>query len=889
MNYFKDIPRGKQDKPFLLLQGSELTWDCEECDGALAMLDRDFSGCVVLTFSKTIDQSIRGHITLDGMPIHYFHRYISFMGGLWLLGAYVAPYADCYDTVYTLHVEGFTDTDGNEMVAQDVPLRTLPKPAIQSEYRERDALSLQSAEEGIVLMKNENSALPLRAGVLNVFGHGLHRFRDCGAGAGRINSRYTLGLKRAIRDSEDFSLNEELADFYKAGDDALPPQDMLARAKVLSDTAVVVLSRFGGENTDSSSAKGEFYLTDGEEAMLAMVASTFARTVVILNVPNPIDVRFAERYGINALLFCGFPGMMGGQALLNILSGKTAPSGKLTDTWALDYFDIPASKNFYDCAKDGARYDADSGVWVDTVYEEDIYVGYRYFDTFGVPSAYTFGHGLSYTTFSMQGKLIHADAQTGLHLEVTVENTGTRAGKEVAQLYVGKSETTMEQCKRELIAFEKTQALAPKQTQTLTLDVPITHLCSYDEHRSAYILCAGEYTLWLGNSLSDAQKIGSFRIEQEQIVKQVKHRVCPVKPIRALSKSDPIGSAPTGVHSGVKDVHCVTPPRSPEPYTPRICLPAERFSFAEVIKDPNLAYRYASSLTVSELCRLTVCSKDDWNMAGFGVGGRLAVPETTDIPPFCVADGNSGVKADAKITGFPAGTVYASSFNKALVYEIGKLLGQEAIENGVDLITAPGMNLHRNPLNGRNVEYFSEDPYLTGVIAGYFARGIEDMGIGANYKHFLANNCETSRKRNQSILSERALREMYLRPFQYALEICNAVSVMTAYNAVNGVHTAADSELLEGMLREESGFTGYVMTDWNTYDSCDMVSILLAGNNWLTPGSADDRFTKPLEEAVADGRLPLPVLQESVGRMLHVIALLHQRRKNMEKENAYAI
>lgn len=890
MEYFKNLPRGKQDKPVLLLQGSELIWDCEECDGALAMLNRDFSGCVVLTFSKPIDYKIPGRITLHGTLISYVHHSISFMGGLELIGAYVAPYVDKYDTIYTLHVEAFTDTDGNRMHPVDIPLRTLPKAEVNPSFAERDRLSLQAAEEGIVLMKNNENALPLKDTVWNIFGHDFHRFRDCAAGAGRIHSRYTFSFKRAIRESEDISFNEELADFYRRGNGALPDEGMLRRAKSGSDTALVVLSRFGGENTDASSAKGEFYLSDEEDAMLRLVSDYFSKTVVILNVPAPMDVRFIETYGIDALVYCGFPGMMGGQALLNILCGKVNPSGKLTDTWAKKYEDIPASRNFYDCVKDGPRYDADANVWIDTVYEENLYVGYRYFDTFGVNRAYGFGHGLSYTKFSAEAKEMCFDMQEGLMVKAQIDNIGRLSGKETAQLYISKPEFCLEQCKRELIAFEKTPVLLPGETTVLCLHAPINRLQSFNPVRSAYVLCAGEYEVWLGNSLAASKKIGSFLIEEEKILKQVPHRVCPVVSIDTLSKRNPQETWPAGEHSGIQNVTGVYPPRKTSPYTPAAIPKGNgRFSFSKVIDNPDLAFAYAASLSVEELCRLTVCSKDDWNMAGFGIGGRLAVPATTDIPPFTVADGNSGVKADAKITGFPASTVYASTFNKALVYEIGRLLGQEALENGVDLITGPGMNLHRNPLNGRNIEYFSEDPYLTGCLAGYFALGIEDMGVGANYKHFIANNCEISRKRNQSLISERTIRELYLRSFQYALEVCHVSSVMTAYNAVNGLHTAADSELLEGLLREESGFTGYVMTDWNSYQTCDMIDMLLAGNNWLTPGSADDTYTRPLEEAVKAGRLPVSVLQESVGRMLRTVAAIYKRRNKMNKEEQYEI
>jgi beta-glucosidase len=887
MDFFKNIPHGKADKPVLLMQGNEIAVNCDDADGQIAMLDRKFSGCITLSFSKTIDQNIAGVILFDGRPVKYFHHFLNYAGGLPLLGVYVSPFLDQYDHRYTLHVEGFTDTDGNVMDPIDIAVHTAAETVPDPEYAEREAVSLQAAEEGIVLMKNENAALPLPPGVLNIFGIGLHLFRDCGVGAGKINSRYTIGLKRAIRESQDFSLNEALADFYKNGDEQLPDERLLADARKQSDTAIIVLTRFGGENTDCSTLKGEFYLSEGEEQMIRMATERFAQTIVVLNVPCPIDVRFAERYGVDALVYSGFGGMLGGQALLNVLSGKTNPSGKLTDTWAMDYYDIPASKNFYDCAKDGPRLGADTDVWLDTVYEEDLYIGYRYFETFGVKPAYPFGYGLSYTTFAVESSSPDFDIEKGLNITAQVKNTGKTAGKEVVQVYIGKPDGKLEQPAKELVEFEKTVLLQPEAKQTLTFRIPMRHMVSYDESMAAYVLVPGQYRVYVGTSVSGAELAGSFVVKDEIITKKVKNRLLPVKPIKTLTKYNPKRSWPTGERSGVKEgVHRIEPARAEAPYTVSESPSAheEPISFQQVLNNPDLAEAYAAQLSIGDLCRLTVCATSGWNMSSNGVSGCLAVPEDTNICPFAVSDGNSGVRVDPQNTGFPATSVYCATFNRQLVYKIGRILGEEAKERNVDLITGPGMNIHRNPLNGRNPEYFSEDPYLTGILSGTLAAGIEDTGVGACYKHLLANNCETSRKRNQSILTERAIREIYFRAFELAMEVHMPVSIMTSYNAVNGRHTAADTELIRGILREENNFDGFVMTDWNTYDSCDFVEIILGGNNWLTPGSTDDKFTKPLMEAVNSGRLPAAILRESVTYLLCTVATLHSRREgNSEK------
>jgi Beta-glucosidase-related glycosidases len=880
---FMNIPRGKHDKPILLLNGPEIAVDCNEIDGQLAMLDRAFSGCVTLGFSKEIDKAISGKITLDGRSISYFHHVIHFRGVMPVLAVYVFPYLDAYDHIYMLHIEGFTDTDGNVMLSRDVPIRTLPKPLANKEDSAHEALALQAAEEGFVLLKNEGDALPMKPGVLNIFGIGLHLFRDCAVGAGKTNARYTIGLKQAIRESHEFQLNENLADFYKAGDDVLPDEALLTEARVNSDTAIVVLTRFGGENTDGSTAKGEYYLSDGEDALLHMVMQRFNKTIVVLNTPGPIDTKFADTYKVDALIYMGFGGMLGGCALLNILSGKTNPSGKLTDTWALNYMDIPASKNFYDCAKDGPRYGADEEVWIDTVYEEDIYVGYRHFETFSVKPAYCFGHGLSYTRFSLEWSTPIFDSVKGLNVSVQVNNIGTCSGKEVTQVYISKPNGRLEQPARELIAFEKTKLLPCGEAQTLHFAVPIHHMASYDEHWAAYIMPAGTYRIYAGTSVANAEAIGCFTLKADLFTKLAKHHIHPVSPIQTLTQKDLKSSWPQGRLSGVKaNAEGIEPPRANPVYTvdENTISTEDLLSFQDAIDDPNLIPAYVSNLSVDALCRLSVCANAAWNMAGNGVAGRLEVPENLDIPAFTIADGNSGIRVDPKGTGFPSTVVYGATFNKQLVYDIGVILGHEAMERGVDMVAAPGMNLHRNPLNGRNPEYFSEDPYLTGMMAAKLCAGIESVGVGACYKHILANNCETSRKRNQSIMTERALRELYFRAFELAFEAHMPISIMTSYNAVNGRHTAADTKLIRGLLRDECGFDGMVMTDWNTYDSCDPVEIILGGNNWLTPGSADDTFTKPLKEAVESGRLPLPVLKESVGWLLKAVARMKRAPMN---------
>ena len=366
------LPRGKADKP-MALPTDDLIFDPANIDGAYSDLDPAASGCVILMFSKDMDPSVSGRVTLDGMPLpKCILKSMPQMMGLWVVGIGVRGFATEYGKQYTLHVEGFCDTDGNEMNPQDfmVTVPAMEKP--EAEYAEHEEIALRAAREGIVLLKN-SGVLPLERGcVLNLFGKGIYRFRSSAAGAGQINPRYRVSLPDAVK--PDFVLNRELVDFYRCDLDLCPDQGILEQAKALSDTAVLLIERGARENMENNSAKGGYYLTDEEDALLRTLRAEFTKLIVILNVGHPIDVSFVEKYRVDALLYNGFGGMLAGQALVDVLCGRENPSGKLPDTWAKDYFDIPASRNFYDSV-DKPLLTGDAEVYVDTVYEEGIYVG----------------------------------------------------------------------------------------------------------------------------------------------------------------------------------------------------------------------------------------------------------------------------------------------------------------------------------------------------------------------------------------------------------------------------------------------------------------------------------------------------------------------------------
>jgi beta-glucosidase len=873
--------------PVLLEYGSLLEVDIDDADGGLFVLDRELGGPLALPFSTRMDPSVAGVVTVDGELVNHVLKPVAFgETNAWMLSVKVFGRLVGYGTDHALHVEGFADVDGTVMAPQDLTIRTRPREEPRPGFAEHDGIARRVAEEGIVLLENRDDTLPLPAGQLNVFGHAVNAFRTSVAGAGKFNARYVVGLREAIHAHERFSLNEELAAFYRNGTDAVPADDVIARARSVSPVGLVVLTRASGENTDNGSGPGEFRLTDDEDRLIEAVAASFERTVVLLNTPYPIDVGFVARHGVDALVLAGVGGMLAGPALLGVLDGSVNPSGRLPDTWARAYEEIPASRNFYDCADGGPRYPGDAEVWIDTVYEEGIYVGYRYFSTFGVDVAYPFGHGLSYTTFeiashSLVAPALASDGTLGpLRVGATVRNTGGVAGREVVQVYVSKPDEAMEQPALELADFAKTRPLAPGDEQDFGFAITADALASWDEETAAYVAVAGEYVVRVGRSCADTTEAGRFTLDDPVIVRRAAHRMVPVEPVTVLSQRDPEATFPRGERSGVKaGATGFTPARPvlvPVAHAPE--SDGEPVSFAQVQADLSRAAAFVRGLSAGELARLVVCGQDGWGVEGTGVAGILAELAGRDLPVFQVADGNSGVHVRTPNIGMPTTVVLAATFDRDLARELGRVIGEEARAFDVNVILAPALNLHRNPLNGRHPEYFSEDPLLAGVLAGSYAQGLESVGVGACYKHVVANNAESARKRNQSIVPERALRELYLRAFEIALRTHPAKTIMTAYNAVNGVHTAADPELIQGFFRGELGFTGVVMTDWSSYDTCDVVDMMLAGITWITPGGKDDTYLRPIIEAVASGKLPLALLRENVTYLVRTVAQLARGR-----------
>lgn len=868
---YTNIPNGPKDKPFIFLnpdQADGIPYDITDHIGDMYMLDHDFEGCTCFAFSKKVQEK-SGFVTLDDRPVPYVVKEVKLFSHMLvtMLGVRLRGSMAQYGQKGVLRISGFTDLDGNTMDTLELPIRAAEKALPLPEYRDHEAVALRAAEDGIVLLENQDAILPLKEpSTLNVFGKGLYDFQVCASGAGKINPRYVVDFREAVHQEQNLKLNRELEEFYRCDEDLIPDEEMLARARKQSDIGIFVLTRASGENMDNSTDPGEFYLSGAEERLLQKICEVFPRRIVILNVGYPVSMRFVKEFGIQAVVYCGFGGMLAGRALVNVLCGRVNPSGRLPDTWVYDYEDLPSAGDFYDCCGGKERYKEYADVWIDTVYHEGIYNGYRYFTTFGKKEAYPFGYGCSYTTFERQAVGLSYDADKGLTVEAAVKNTGRCAGRDVILLFVKKPEGVLTQPARELVAFEKTKLLAPGESQRFRISVPNHRMSSYDALRAVYLCVKGSYELYLGGDVRSAVPIGSFSLSGEKILKQVKNRMMPCVPIEMA-------------RSGVKEnVSSLLPVRKKTAYPYHFenhpASEGRHLSFSQVQANPSWLDDYVQGLSVEQLARLSICAGDGWGMNGTGEAGRLANPAGENIPQMIVADGNSGVNMRKKNIGMPSGVTICATFDRALAEDIGRVIAEEARELGIWLILAPAFNIHRNPLCGRQPEYFSEDPVLAGKMAAAYCRGLEKAGVGGCYKHILANNAESSRKRNQSILSERALREIYAKAFEVALEDYQPVSVMTSYNAVNGAFTSTDADLLQGLLREEWGFRGFVMTDWGSYDTADLVEMVNAGNCWITPGSSDRSFVDRLVQAEKSGSLDVHRLRENVWYLLRAVLQL---------------
>ena len=772
-----------------------------------------------------------GRATVDGMAISRWECVK--VRGVHMVLIPVGEVAREHGRRYRVTLAGFETPTGGRFPRCAFWVRTQPRRERAPEHAQRDEAALEAVREGLVLLKNEGGALPLKPDeVLNCLGPGQHRWRFATAGSAAINPRWRPGFHRAALEHSHFTINDELPDFYRQRRGDVPDDAALQRARALSDAALVFIDRPSGEMIDNRPIPGEYDLTEGELAMLRAARAHFNKLIVILNTGYPIGMAWMKQIEPDAVVWAGFGGMLSAWALVELLDGRLNPSGHLPDTWAWTLDDNPVSRN-YPALGAGDGYVHEDSIGVRVYYEEDVYLGYRFFDTFGVPVAFPFGHGLSYTRFTLSPiGLERADG--AVSLRVRVKNVGQAAGKCVAQLYAGLPEGRLEKPARVLADFGKTASLAPGESEELILQARFEDIASFDESRSAWVLEAGTYEFSVGESLAARVPCGTLRLEA-RVLRAVEALGAPMEAFTRLTRRDPSVDGTRSRIVPLGDQIAVPAPRV-YPDAPVTAKSKARILWSQVAQDPGLLPEFVSRLSLWALCRLTVCAgmrQMPWQDGAAGYTPRMC---RYALPSFAVSDAGAGLNLREPATGFPSSSVLAASFNRQLVRNVGRVIAEECRERGIDMLLAPGMNLHRSPLCGRHPEYFSEDPLLAGTLAGWQAKGLHDGGALCCYKHLFCNNAELGRLGSHSVVSLQALRELYFKVFEIAFRQETPDAVMTSYNALNGLYPGENGALLSGLIRGEWGFRGAVMSDWGSYRTVSAVEMAKAGNDWLTPG-----------------------------------------------------
>ncbi len=840
----------------------------------------------------------------------------------------------------------------------------LTSPEVTELEKKNQEIVRRLAGECMVLLKN-NGVLPLGGpGKIAMYGDGVRHTVKGGTGSGDVNTREVVTVEQGMLDA-GFSITSKTwldaydACYEKAKKDYLDdickkaggnhshmiglmfefpffPPDVpeITTADVEesdTDTAVFVITRNSGEGKDRASRKGDYLLTDGEEGAIRFLAEHYKKCIVLLNVGGVMDMSVIDKIpGVDAVLLIGQTGNIGGFAVADVLTGKSIPSGKLTDTWAKKYEDYPSS----------AEFGQNNGNLDDEYYKEGIYVGYRYFDSFGVEPAYCFGYGLNYTTFAMRPQAVTvqrmADSNPKITVRVAVENTGSQyAGREVVQVYTTMVGGEMEKPYQELVGFAKTGKLAPGGSETVEVTFDVADMASYDVRDAAWKLEAGSYLIRVGSSSRNTVVAASIKLDATVITAQLKNLFALDAKMEELSANQSAGSANMAVQDikegnasaravGVNRRHLLPvqedttkvdvdemavlclEPSDIKPFT--AAYDAERplytdsrkgevLTLSDVQEEKAALCELVAQLSAKEMAALCVGRFGDIHTHSGMIGSAsAAVPgaaadtvstliESRKIPNMILADGPAGLRLyphfkatpEGKLlpggevfgldttpfpedtpkdavdyyqycTAIPIANTLAQSFDMELFRQMGRAIGEEMKQFHVHFWLAPGMNIHRNPLCGRNFEYYSEDPLLSGKCAAAMTHGVQSFaGQGTTIKHYAGNNLEDNRQFNNSHISERALREIYLKGFEIAVKESQPYSIMTSYNLLNGVHAANHYELIQNVARDEWGFAGVVMTDWFTtqdtsggrkkaYPHSSAVQCIKAGNDLIMPG-----------------------------------------------------
>ena len=792
--------------------------------------------------------------------------------------------------------------------------------------KEHIALSRQAATEGMILLKNEKDLLPLAIGQkVALFGKGCIDYVKGGGGSGDVTVAYTRNLYDGMKEYEQkgcVQVFDELALFYKkemerqyAGGaepgmtvEPVVPEELLVGAKAFTDTAIISICRYSGEDWDRKLDKidagdclftsqqfieksdaifdrGDFYLTSAEEAMVETVTANFPNVIVVLNVGGMVDSSwFAASDRISSVLLALQGGMEGGLAMADILCGHVCPSGRLTDTYAADIMDYPSTADFHKSIHFAE-------------YTEDIYVGYRYFET--VPGAqekvnYPFGFGLSYTTFDITGvevnRLLEQSEEEELAAEeiaadvicvsADVTNTGRCAGKEVLQLYFGAPQEKLGNPEKQLGGFVKTRELLPGETQRVCIELPVAQMASYDDvgavAKSAYVLCEGSYHIYLGDNVRDTVEVLCYDISGGDIItEQLSEKCRPYKLSRRMQADGSYKTCQTEeypadkcvlVRQSVDAFEGVIPDVAAQPLEQKLWgQPDREHKLLEVAQGKLSLDAFMEQLSLEKLIYLT----NGHRGTGVTNTGSMGALDKYGVPTINTADGPAGLRIHEECciptTAFPCATLLASTWNTELVEQIGRTGAKEVKENNIGLWLTPAVNIHRSPLCGRNFEYYSEDPFLSGKMGAAMVRGLQSQHIGASVKHFACNNKETNRKESDSIVSERALREIYLKAFEIIVKESQPWTIMSSYNILNGVKASESRELLTDILRGEWGFEGLVTSDW--WNHSEQYLEIKAGNDIKMMNGYTDRVLDAYEK----GAIAKEEIYTSAKRVLEMI------------------
>ncbi len=693
----------------------------------------------------------------------------------------------------------------------------------------------KTASEGCVLLKNDNNTLPVKkGGTVALFGRTQFDYIKCGTGSGGlVNVPYVVSYYDGIKNCDDLKIYEPLSDIYrkwledhpfdKGGGWAQEPtsqvempltDEVVKDAAGNADVAIVFISRLSGEDKDRTATEGDYYLSAGEREMISVVCSNFEKTAVLINSGDIINMNWVKEYNPGAVMYVWQGGCEGGNAVADLISGKATPGGRLTETIALDVTDYPSANDFGDLVRN--------------FYTEDIYVGYRYFETFKKDKVvYPFGYGITYTSFEQTYAFSCGE---NFEIRAFVENIGDYPGRQVIQVYCEAPQGFLGKPSRVLVAFGKTKTLAPGETEVISMTWGAKEMASYDDtgmtgHRNSFVLEEGEYTFFAGTDVRSTQAVGSFSLSETLVTETTEAALYPIMEFDRI--------IPKPSKNGFVAVKTPAPVRYYDSFE---LIEKERNSLKEIpyTGDKDIKLKDVKEGKASMEDFIAQLSDEDMVVMsrGEGMSSSRVVPGTCaayggvsdslaafGIPAAACTDGPSGLRIDSGVYAMlgPNGSCLSSTFNPELVKKLYSYMGEELLRDKIDCLLGPGMNIKRHPLNGRNFEYFSEDPFVTGKMAIAQLEGMRPWNTTCCIKHFACNNQEDARHRSDSVVSARALREIYLKGFEMAVRDGKANHIMTTYGVLNGTHTAANFELNTCVLRKDWGFEGVSVTDWWAY------------------------------------------------------------------------